>query len=230
MRRLPGLTLALLVLLPGCGTADGGAVKPSSPTSPARGLDSPSQTPTTLSPKNYAFRVEGEIERDVLAVRGETDLPDGTLVSIHTRRANLEVGDSPDSPRAALSGGGAAIVEGGRFAASVPLSTDHLMLLVGPAGHVIAAISRSVTVCTEVQTGADADGTPRQPSAKVRTTLGEDGDALAGHPDAIVFGSKTESPSRWLQNVMEIPYPPPVDEIQDKQGTRPEVRALQGFC
>lgn len=230
MRRLPGLTLAVLVLLPGCGTADGGAVRPSSQTPPARTLDSPSPAPTRLSPKNSAFRVEGEIERDVLTVRGETGLPDGTLVSIHTQRANLEVGDSPDNPRAVLSGRGTAIVAGGRFAASVPLSTDHLMLLVGPAGHVIAAISQSMTVCTEVQTGAEADGTPRQPSAEVRTALGEDGDALAGHPDALVFGSKTKSPSTWLQNVMSIPYPPPVDEIQDMQGTRPKVRSLQGFC
>lgn len=188
-------------------------------------------------PKRYVLHVQASpASAQSIAVRGRTNLPDGTVVSVSASQAFrfMREGDI----RASLVGSSSATVENGKFTTKLgPLDYGDLTvgldygtgdLEYGP----VAVIDNAVTVCAEVQAGEDFDGVPRQPSADVRSAIGPNGEKLKNSPQADIFGELSSTPSYWLEVIARVNIGASrlTSELVDVQGSAPSMKRLAGFC
>lgn len=181
--------------------------------------------------RQYEIAVEARFEDDTLEVSGSTNLPPGTIVTISVSRAFLNPDSDADNPRAANAAEpGNVEVGDGSFTSKLTVDEEDLLVGLDLPGEQIDRIADALTVCATIQTGKDFDGTDRQPRASVRELLGPNGEHLADHPAARVFGKLTDTPSHWLEVSTHVDVPPPVRKIRQRQGSSPEITTIDGFC
>lgn len=180
----------------------------------------------------YTIEVEGEaVGRAAVRVAGTTNLPDGSVISLSGSRAHHDRGE--DDIRGASAARDDVTVTAGAFSGTLALDESDLLIFVGttPVDDVIDIIDRDLTLCAEFQTGTDiTSDLPRQPESVV-AIVGPNGEAIAGSPQATVFGSATDHPSYWLEAIIDVPIESPVlAELTQKQGEAPEQVEMDGFC
>ncbi len=195
----------------------------------------PTVTATVASPASpgvvYTIDIEAEaVGRAAVRLIGTTNLPDGSVISLSGTRAHHDRGEG--DIRGAPAARDDVTVTAGAFSGTLALDESVLLIFVGttPVDDVIDIIDRDLTVCAEFQTGTDIDGLQRQPESVV-AIVGPNGEAVAGSPQAILFGSATDHPSHWLEAVIDVPIESPVlAELTQKQGEAPEQVEMDGFC
>jgi hypothetical protein len=185
--------------------------------------------------EDYTLTLTVDTDGDMLTVEGDTDLPDGTLVTLGASRSFTNPGGDPDDGadlRAALPTElHDTEVDGGIYAAQLDIDESDLLVGLDLPGEEIELLASHLHACATVATGISSlDGDHRQPDDQVREVLGDNGETLADHPDAFVFGADTDEPSHWLEISQPVEAAAPTDEVSAAQGNDPEVSDIDGFC
>jgi hypothetical protein len=188
-------------------------------------------TSPNAQPVIYTISMTGTAQgSSALMISGETNLPDGAVISLLASRAFHNKGE--DDIRATNAGEQTVSVRGGRFEATLTLDESNLLLALGtgPGEDEIDRIDQDLTACAQFQTGNDSDGQPEQ-SGSVSAIVGANGEALTTSPLVTVFGSATNHPSHWLELVNDVALVSPLlGEITTRQSSAPEQVTLDGFC
>lgn len=191
--------------------------------------DLPADEPADVPAGPFEINIQADTEgSSAINVKGETNLPDGAIITVSASRSMLE--DNETEVRAANLANQEATVQGGTF--STTLALDESDVMVGVGTFEIEQLSNEVTVCAEFRTGEEAfSGEQYQSDQSVVDAVGPYGENLEGSPGVEVFGELTDTPSNWLVAETSVALESPLlIEIADAQGLAPDSVSLEGFC
>ncbi len=181
-------------------------------------------------PVVYKVNVGATALLTYVTVKGTTNLPDQTLVTLTLSRPIVMGGET--SVRESWMQDTSAKVKKKKFSAT--MHTDEMSLLTGisaSTGEYIEKVGNSLTVCATVSTGKDFHGKYAQTDKKVRKALGNNGEKLKSSPNAQLLGSATKHPSTNLEAIVDVPHESPIlSGIEYQQNHPVESVHLDGFC
>lgn len=177
-------------------------------TSPSPELTQNEPPLVQVSTTTYALSVSAKaLGPDSVEVSGQTNLPDGAVIEILSRRILTMVGE--DDERFPFPGSGSVTTEvkNGIYVAKITMDDRKLVdfLKVAAPESIVKKFDPNIEIEATFHPRRTNDSFSQ--SASVLSIVGANGENLASSPQKKVFGSATATPSNYLEAVIRIPLP-----------------------